>query len=255
MFRKNFIKEKLESGKTVLGTWCVVPSPHLTDVICSSGLDFIIIDGEHGPIGFETAQAMVSVCESRKVSPIMRVSGVNESEILRALDIGTHGVQVPNIKDKNEAMQVVNFAKFPPVGSRGYSPFTKLGEYSLEKSDRLPLEANANTLVGVNIEGKEAMNNINEILKITEIDILFIGLFDISKAMGIPGRVHDKKVQQKLIELTETINNSGKYSGTIATDLESLERYKNIGIKYLLYLVDCNVIKTAFKVPVKLLNN
>ena len=255
MFNHNFLKEKLESGKTVLGTWCILPSPALTDVICSAGLDFIIIDAEHGPINFETAQQMVSVCESRSVSPIMRLGGIHESDILRALDIGIHGVQIPNVTNKAEAEKVVEYSKYPPIGERGYSPFTKAGDYSLIKAKELTEIANLNTLIGINIEGKEAFENIDEILTIKGIDIIFVGLFDISKSLGIPGQVDNPIVQKKLNILVDKINQSGKYPGTIATNLKNLESYKKLGIKYLLYLVDCNVIQNAYRAPVQIINN
>jgi len=251
MFRKNYIKEKLEAGESVVGTWCVIPSPAVTDIICTSGIDFIIVDSEHGPITFETAQEMAMVCESRCVSPIMRVGSVNESDILRALDIGMHGVQVPNINDKTQVEMVIKYAKYPPIGNRGYSPFTRAGEYSLEKATNLTDIANKNTLVGVNVEGEEAINNIDEILSIQELDILFIGLFDISKSLGIPGQIEHLTVQEKLEELTIKINEAGKYPGTIATDIDSLIRYKKLGIKYILYLVDCNVLQSAYKIPIE----
>ena len=99
MLRKNYIKEKLNSGEKVLGTWSIIPSPITTDIICSAGLDFIIIDSEHGPISFETAQEMVIACESRNVSPLMRIGSIDESEILKALDIGVHGIQIPNVEN------------------------------------------------------------------------------------------------------------------------------------------------------------
>ena len=85
MFNTNFLKEKLDSGKPVLGTWSGIPSAVTADIIASTGLDFIIIDLEHGPVNFETALNMIMACESRNVSPVIRVGGVIEPEILRAL--------------------------------------------------------------------------------------------------------------------------------------------------------------------------
>ena len=102
MRNKNFLKEKLISGQPVLGTWSIIPSAVTTDIIASTGLDFIIIDNEHGPISFETAQNMAIACESRMVSPIMRVGGVIEADILKALDIGMHGIQIPNVQSEND---------------------------------------------------------------------------------------------------------------------------------------------------------
>ena len=88
MRNKNYLKDKLAAGEPVIGTWSIIPSAISTDVIASTGLDFIIIDSEHGPINFETAQNMVMACESRGVSPVMRVGKIDEADILKALDIG-----------------------------------------------------------------------------------------------------------------------------------------------------------------------
>lgn len=246
MLRKNYIQEKLRAGETVIGTWSVIPSPTVTDIMASAGLDFIIVDGEHGPITFETAQQMVITCESRQVSPMMRVGNVCEADILRALDIGVHGIQVPNISNVNEIHKIIEFAKFPPIGNRGYSPFTRAGGYSLENASTLPERANNNTLIGINVEGKEAIEKIDSILSIEGLDVVFIGLFDLSKALGIPGRVTDKSVTDYLRKLTVKINESGKYPGTIATNSEQIKTYTAMGIKYLVYLVDCDMVRRAY---------
>ena len=246
MFNHNYLLEKLRSGSSVIGTWSIIPSPVVVDILCASGLDFIIIDSEHGPVNFETAQEMVMVCESRSVSPIMRLGGVSEPDILRALDIGVHGIQIPNINWKSEVEQLVKYAKYPPLGNRGFSPFTRAGNYSFENATTLSEKANSNTLIGINVEGIEALNNIESILSVPELDIVFIGLFDISKALGIPGEIRDSKVQRYLKELTNKINNAGKFPGTIATDIESLIKYKDLGIKYLLYLVDCEMLRNSY---------
>ena len=94
MLSKNYLQEKLVKNQQTIGTWNIINSPVLVDVIASTAIDFIIIDAEHGSFSYETAQLLVSVCESQQVSPIMRVGEINESLILRALDIGMHGVQL-----------------------------------------------------------------------------------------------------------------------------------------------------------------
>lgn len=247
MLRPNFLKQKLASGRPVIGTWSVIPSPVVADVIASSGVDFLIIDSEHGPINFETAQQMVIACESRGVSPVMRVSGVNEGEILKALDIGTHCVQIPNVTNRGEIDSVVRMAKYPPAGNRGFSPFTRAGGYSHENAVKLTGTANENTLIAVHIEGKAAVENIADFLAVKELDIIFIGLFDISKSLGIPGQVNDPRVQQILAELAAKIKQAGKYPGTIATDAAQLERFLAAGLQYITYSVDCEMLGRAYK--------
>lgn len=247
MLRKNFLKEKLQKGKAVIGTWSNVPNAVVTDIIASSGIDFIIIDSEHGPINFETAQTMVITCESRNVSPVMRVGGIIEADILKALDIGVHCIQIPNITTKNDIEKLIKMVKYPPLGNRGFSPFTRAGNYSDENSKELVKTANENVLLAIHIEGKEAVDNIDEILNIKELDILFIGLFDISKSLGIPGDVNNPKVLEILKTITDKINNAGKYPGTIVTNVEQLKKFLGYGIKYITYSVDCEILSSGYK--------
>ncbi len=247
MIKKNFVKEKLQQGKAVLGTWAIVPSAVTTDIIASTGLDFVIIDSEHGPISFETAQTMAMVCESHGVSPIMRVGDIDEADILKSLDIGMHGIQIPNIQTPEDVKRVISYAKYPPCGKRGFSPFTRAGGYSLEKSQQLTEIANEQTLVAINIEGTEAIEKIDEILEIPELDILFIGLYDLSKSLGIPGQVEHSEVIRLLVELTQKINNADKIAGTITIKHENIPFFLERGLRYIVHLVDCEMFRSAYK--------
>lgn len=246
MLRRNFLKEKLESGRAVLGTWVGIPSPVVADIISSSGLDFIVIDTEHGPISFETAQNMIMSAESRRVSPCIRVPGLNESDILKALDIGTHCLQIPNISTRKDAELAVQLAKYPPIGKRGFSPFTRAGNYSVGAVKDLTQKANAAVLLAIHIEGKEAIDNIDEILKIIGIDIVFIGLFDLSKSLGIPGDIDNPKVVNYLKDLVKRTTKAGKYPGTIVANDQQLRKYSDFGVKYFTYSVDCEVISRSY---------
>ena len=157
MLKTNFVKSKLDAGLPAVGTWVVIPSCITVDIISSVGLDFVIIDQEHGPISFEKAQEMAAVAEGNACSPIMRVGDINKAAIQSALDIGMHGIQVPNIDCVGDAELVVDYARHPPSGSRGFSPFTRAGGYSIENSKSLIENANNNTLIILNIEGIDAI--------------------------------------------------------------------------------------------------
>jgi len=246
MQNQNYLKQKLESGKVVLGTWSIIPNPVVADIIASTGLDFVIIDSEHGPITFETAQQMIMACESRNVSPVMRVGSVDQDSILKAMDIGVHAIQVPNIINCDDVAEVVKYAKYPPIGARGFSPCTRAANYSLENATTHTQTANANSMVAIHIEGEDAIENIDQILEIEHLDIIFIGIFDLSKALGIPGQVDDIRVVRHLRELTDKINKAGKYPGTIVGGEDKLKEAVEIGVKYITYSVDCEIIRSAF---------
>jgi 4-hydroxy-2-oxoheptanedioate aldolase len=247
MLKKNYLKEKLDNNELTIGTWNIINSSMVVDVIASSGIDFIVIDAEHGSISYETAQMMIGLCESYNVTPIMRVGEINESLILRALDIGIHGVQLPNITTAKDAEQFVQFAKYPPIGIRGFSPYTKAGLYDVTNGKNMPNIANDNTLLIANVEGLDGMNNLNDIAQVDGIDIIFIGLFDMSKSLGIAGDVENPKVIEKLDEAITIIHKNGKKVGSIASNINMLKVLKSKNIDYLTYSVDTGMIKESYQ--------
>lgn len=250
MLKDNYLKKIFESKKKAIGTWNIINSHMVVDVIASSGVDFIVIDAEHGAIDFDTAQLMGGICESYSVSPIMRVGEINESLILRALDIGMHGVQLPNIGTREDAERFVSLAKYPPLGMRGFSPYTKAGLYDSSNGGRLVSAANSNVLLIANVEGEEGFANLDEISKVQGIDVIFIGLFDLSKSLGLAGQVQHPKVLKKLDEAISIVHRNNKLVGSIASNLEMLEQLQRKEIDYLTYSVDTGMIKEAYKLMI-----
>ena len=124
------LKDKLKAGEVVLGTWTVISSPTLTEIMGSSGLDFIIIDHEHGPFNFDTSENMIRAAENVDCTPLIRVPENNQSYILRALEIGSHGILIPQIENKKEASYAVDSIYYSPKGNRGVSAFTRASNYN-----------------------------------------------------------------------------------------------------------------------------
>jgi len=246
MIKKNFIRDKLYDGQSVVGTWAIIPSVVHADIITSTGLDFVIIDREHGPISFETAQQMAMACVSNGASPIMRVGDIDKAAIQNVLDIGMHGVQIPNIENAAHANEVIDYSKFPPLGSRGFSPFTRAGGFSMQNASTLMQTANDNTLVILNVEGLEAVNAIDDILSIPGVDVIFVGLFDLSKALGIPGDVDNPILIDTLQNIVEKASRRDKFVGTISTNSERLCSFREMGVKYMVHSVDCEVLHSAY---------
>jgi len=247
MLKINPLKKKIDRRQVVWGVWNNVPSPALAEILASGGLDFIIIDMEHGPLSFETALLSVPLCESRGVSPLVRVPGVYEQDILRALDIGAHGLHVPNVRSVADVEKVVEYSKYPPLGNRGFSPFTRAGDYTHKNSAALTGKANDNTLLVMHVEGLQALNNIDELLTLKALDVLFIGLYDLSKCLGCAGDVENPKVKKVMRTLVDKINKSGKCPATIATDPAQCKRYIDMGIRYITYSVDCEIIRRSIE--------
>ena len=200
---------------------------------------------EHGPISYETAQLMMITCESRGVSPVIRVAVVYENEILKALDIGVHCIHIPNIKTIDEVKKIITYSKYPPLGNRGFSPFTRAFDYTLKNSPKMNI-INFNTLLVIHIEEIASIDKLEEMLK-EKIDIVFIGLFDISKSIGLPGQINHEKVQCAFKNAIEKVQKLGKIAGTIVTNPKMLKEVRDMGVKYITYLADCEVLKMEYQ--------
>lgn len=245
MIKQNFLKQKLLKNKEVLGTWLTIPSAIVVDIIANTGLDFIVIDTEHAPISYETAQVMNIVCESKKVSPVIRVSGVYENEILRALDSGAHCIHVPNVRTIQEVKKIVSCSQYPLLGNRGFSPFIRALDYNLKNSLKINI-INQNTLLAIHIEDISTIAKLEELLN-ERIDIIFIGLFDISKSLNLPGQINHKKVQYAFKSAIDKVQKLNKTAGTIVTSQKMLKEVRDMGIKYITYLADCEVLNMEYQ--------
>jgi len=240
MHKTNFLKQKLSAGKTVVGTWSVIPSPTVSNILAKAGLDFIVIDGEHGPIGLETAENMIRACELEGCSPLFRVGDNNENLILRALEIGAHGVVIPQILNKMNAESAVNAVKYHPRGHRGYSPFTRAGSFSpVEEHATI---SNSNTMTMFIVEGEEGITNLDGILEVEDIDIIYIGPYDLSQSVGCPGDITNPKVLRLMNQCCEKIVDRGLVAGSFVKDGEYAKMLIDNGVKFLAYRADCDII-------------
>jgi 2-keto-3-deoxy-L-rhamnonate aldolase RhmA len=127
---ENRLKKKLRSGGRVFGTWSMLASPSVVNVIGQAGLDFVVIDMEHGPMTFETVERQLYAAEASGCTPIVRLGDAHEPNILHALEIGAQSLLVSHVSTPEEAQRVVRAAKYYPEGDRGLSPFTRNHGYS-----------------------------------------------------------------------------------------------------------------------------
>ncbi len=247
MRKENVLKRKFASGIFALGTFNVIPSSSVVNVFGCAGFDFIVIDAEHGPVGMETAEDLVRAAEAEGMSPIIRVSENNPALVLRSLDIGAHGIQIPHISNTSEAQKAVQYVKYPPLGDRGFSPFTRAGAYSLKKSLTHTVEANKNTMVVLNVEGVEGVTNLDEILKVEGIDVVFLGPYDLSQSVGKPGAVDDPEVVACIRSCAEKIRAAGLVAGCFARDMDMMAMLVDCGYQYITYLVDAAILLQALE--------
>lgn len=234
----NHLRKKFKEQRKVIGTWNTLSSVVATEVMSSSGLDFQIIDFEHGPFSLDNVHLHVNACKLNKCSPIVRLPKLEDWMVLQALDQGADGVLVPHINSKKDAMDLVKFSKYFPQGNRGFTPFAKAGNFS-DINLKNHLKRSSETILGIIIESEEGLENLDEILTVKEIDFIYFGAYDISQALGYPGDVRHATVLKKITHAISKVNKSNKVAGGfIARNESDLNWLVNIGINLVTFELD-----------------
>jgi 4-hydroxy-2-oxoheptanedioate aldolase len=238
------LKQRLERGETAVGTFVNVDSPAVTEAATLAGLDFAVIDQEHGPLTAETTLSMSATAERGGGAPIVRVRGNQAPEIQRALDVGAAGVQVPQVESREDAEAAVNAARFEPDGRRGLNPYVRAGEYG--GTEDYTTEQNESTLVIVHVEGQAGLDNLDEVLAVEGIDVVFLGPYDLSQALGVPGAVTSDAVVETMEDVCERAQDAGKIVGAYADTPAIANQWIDVGVQYVAVSVDCALLKGAF---------
>ena len=254
MNRKNILKQKLNAGTNVIGTLSSLSSSNVVNVLGTTGLDFVVIDMEHGSMSFETVENMVRAAESTGISPIVRVWDDQEQTLLRALETGARSIMVPHISTAEDAERIAKCCKYYPVGNRGLSPYTRLHEFTHENIQDSLQNENKETLVGILVEGEQGLANLSDIVKVEGIDLIYLGLFDICQSVGLPGQLNHPKVLNEIKRCCELIQSNGIAAGSMSTSIEYINMLKELDYKFIAYLNDAAAIKFHFEYILKQIN-
>ncbi len=244
-------RERLKTGKALLGPFINLCHPAVMEIAGLAGFDFAIIDTEHGEISTDRALDMIRAAQLAGVSPILRVYGNQPELIGKALDMGAEGVQIPQVCSKAEALSAVSAAKFSPTGSRGCNRFVRAARYSNMGKEEFFGKSNDTTAVLVQVEGKQGMDNLEEILTVPGIDVLFIGPYDLSASLGIPGQIDHPLLIEAMDKTLALAKKAGVALGFFVDDIPTAIKWKNRGIQYISFSADVSMMYDAFAKNVK----
>jgi 2-keto-3-deoxy-L-rhamnonate aldolase RhmA len=227
---ENKLKRKLSAGKTTLGVWVSIPSPDVSEILSLMGFDWLVFDTEHSPMDVSTAQVLIQAMKGEETTPIIRVAWNDPVMIKRALDVGAHGVVVPWVNSREDAINAVRACKYPPKGIRGCGP-RRAERYGLDKE--YLSRADAETMVIVQIEHIDAVHHIDEILGTPGVDAFFIGPADLSASMGYLGQ----RTHPKVLETIEKILDAGRRakvpSGIFSFSLDHVPKLVEQGFQFI----------------------
>ena len=251
MVRKNLLKERLKKGENVIGTFIKSTDVTTVEVIGLCGYDFVIVDNEHTVMGKETMANILRIADAADMIASVRIRETSEAQIRQALDTGAMGVMVPMTSTKREVMDVVAYAKYAPMGVRGYSASHRAAAYGFMDAAEYARVANQETMVACYCETKAAIDNLDEILTVEGLDIVFIGPFDLSQALGVTGNPSHPIVQNAINDIARKSRAAGKVAGTIASDPAQAKDLFSRGIQYVCMSSDINMIAQLGKMYMK----
>jgi 4-hydroxy-2-oxoheptanedioate aldolase len=218
--------------------------------MAESGIDFLIADLEHGPISLETLENMIYATEAGGSTLIARLPNSTDEEILKVLEVGTQSIMMSHVKNLETASRFGRATQYPPSGSRGLSPFTRNHKYSDDQIAQKMIEANANIFTGVLVEGAEGLDALEEISNLDNLDMIYFGIYDLASSMGIPGELDNPNLVEKLKKSIEIVKANGKVAGTVATNLQRIGFYKEIGFNFIAYKNDTSLLMQSISAGV-----
>lgn len=231
--KTNRMKEKLRAGEPVFGVSVMIPSPQIVEMIGAAGFDWVLLDCEHGTLTLESVELMAMAAEACGITAIARPVTRSAEHILQVLDRGVMGVQVPHVNTAQDARDVIAAVKYHPAGRRGLAAGTRAAVYDSHGTLADYVKAaNDATLIAIQLEDREAIDNIDELLKVDGIDVFFIGPSDLSQSMGHPGNPKAPPVAQAIDMSFGKMVAAGRTPGTPAT-AENVREMIDRGVRYL----------------------
>ncbi len=231
------------------GVFLGIPSEEICEIAARSGLDFCVLDGEHGRIGDQQVYPLLNAAKA--ANPLFKVfyrlPGHLESSVTHSLDTGVDGILIPQVTSRHQVEEIVKHAKFAPLGSRGVHPAVRAAHYGLMPGEMYLQTTNQNNLIIAQIEGEAAIAELDDIMACPGLDGIFIGPYDLSQSLGIPGQVDHPSVKAILRNVAAKATAAGMICGTFAGSKQAQEDALAAGYGMLGVSIDTLLIARAMR--------
>jgi 4-hydroxy-2-oxoheptanedioate aldolase len=225
------LSSRVRAGESLLGCFLTWPTAGLVELAALVGLDFLVLDMEHGFFSIESVEAMVVAGDAAGIPAIVRVPSCTAPEIGRCLDAGAAGLVFPRADGLSAIRAAIASARYPPQGRRG------LGGVRANRFGTIPLdhhvaEANALNLLAAQIETPEALAELSGISREEALDVLFVGPNDLTQALGKPGRFDDPSYREALTRIAAAAREAGKAAGIMLARREQVSPLQEAGFRF-----------------------
>ncbi|HWE88215.1 MAG TPA: aldolase/citrate lyase family protein [Pseudonocardiaceae bacterium] len=235
--------ERLAGPDNLLGTFNLIPSPEVIELIALAGFDLVIVDMEHGPHQLGQVHAAVLAADAHGLATVVRVRSLDPPAIGAVLDLGASGVLVPHVESAADAAAVVRSARFAPEGERGANPWVRAGGFGARQN--WFADTRRDVAVLVMIEGKNALADLPRILAVPGLDAVFLGPVDLSHALGVPGRIDHPTVLAALERAVDLAAARQLTAGVFAPEPAAAPGWWRQGVRLVACGVDTGLIRSA----------
>lgn len=250
--RKNTVKEKLANGEMTVGTMVFeFNSTGIGHLAGEAGADFVMFDMEHTGWSIETIRMLVATSRASKAIPMVRVPATQYHLISRPLDVGAMGIMVPMVESVEQARLIVQSVKYSPEGGRGAAFTIAHDNYEGGSVPDKMAEANQATMIIAQIETAAGVEACEAIAAVDGIDCLWVGHFDLSISMGIPGQFDHPDFIAAITRVAQACESRGKAAGVMVSDLEGGAFWKGLGYRAFAYSGDLWLYLAALGAGIK----
>jgi 2-keto-3-deoxy-L-rhamnonate aldolase RhmA len=227
------LKKKLKNGAIAIGTWVTINHPDVVDILSELPFDWLVFDMEHAPLEVSDVEILMMPLRNTKTAPIVRVPWNDMVIIKRVLDIGAEGILVPWVNTKEEAEAAIRYTSYPPKGVRGVGPrkavrygFRPFLDYynKFERDERVII---------VQVETSKALENLEDILSVSGIDVAYIGPMDLSVNLGIPLQYDNPVFVEAVNKVLKICMKYDVVPGIHTFTIEQLKKYSEMGFRFM----------------------
>jgi 4-hydroxy-2-oxoheptanedioate aldolase len=254
--KENRVKRALKRGEVVIGSMIAgLRSPQVARMFSAAGWDFFVIDSEHGPFDMETVADFCTVVRAEGIVPLVRVPDKEYHHLARPLDNGALGLVCPRVETREQVEHIIRSTKYYPMGMRGASLSGVHTAYSSVEHAEYMRWANEETLIVIQIETKRAVDEIEKLVSVEGVDATWIGPFDLSQTLGIPGQFRHPQMVECYERVIEACNRHGVAPGIHLQDLEWTEEWIRRGMKLVTFKTDVSLLVGAAREATAALRN
>ena len=240
-------KAKVRAGETVFGTWSHIPNVQVVEVIGAAGMDFIVFDLEHGPHSFSQLPGLYAAAENSGLAHVTRVPGLENSNVLRCLDSGAKGIMVPHVDSAEKAALSLRAMHYgPSPDNRGIATLTRSSKFDINNEKNHIRSQNDLIASVLMVEDKAVLEDMERICALPGLDVVFVGIYDLSQNMGLKGDLEDAGFIAVFEDTVKKIRDSNIAVGCYAHDVAGARRLVDLGVSFVTICVDGGMLRQAY---------